>query len=254
MFANRKTDQSIKEPLPANTRLASLVNEIHVFPTSFTLLNQKFEYYQGLLAQNEIKKFAQYPNPQYSRQCILSRGFLRELLSSYLEIPPREIIIEDSKYKKPEIKNALNELEFNVSHSQDKIIIAIAMGRKVGVDLEKLDLNKDWQNIYPLVFSEQEQNQLTSLIPEQQISAFYRGWTQKEAFLKAIGSGFNLNPQEFSFDLDSESVPTLIRSRRSDDLKHWELQVIPELDSYIGMLAYERKGPDSPTLKIKEAI
>ena len=84
-------------------------------------------------------------------------------------------------------------LRFNISHSADLALIAIALDAEVGVDLEHLQALPDYAEIARGFFSPAEVDELTRLPSGLQAQAFFRCWTKKEAYAKARGEGLASN-------------------------------------------------------------
>jgi 4'-phosphopantetheinyl transferase len=89
-------------------------------------------------------------------------------------------------------------MQFNLSHSGERALLALGVGRPVGVDIEQ------HRALDPLAlarrfFSRDEIDALDRLGGQARAEAFFRCWTRKEALIKAMGDGL-------SFPLDSFAV------------------------------------------------
>lgn len=172
------------------------------------------EEFSNLLAflsfdeQAKVKKFKFRADQEIS---LLSRFLLRQLLSSHLEILPTEIIFSYSEYQRP----FLSEIDFNVSHAGDWIIIAIAEKGRVGVDVEKI--RQVEASVADICFTVDEKK---IIFREENfdLEKFFDFWTLKESFLKADGRGLSFPLLDFSFNLD---VPPRINFLRSDINDKW---------------------------------
>lgn len=95
-------------------------------------------------------------------------------------------IYERDKYNKPFLKDS--SLNFNISHSGKTVVCAISQKRvKLGIDIEeikKININ-DFENIF-------HPNEFNKIRQTNDIEEFYKYWTRKEAFTKAIGEGIIL--------------------------------------------------------------
>src|SRR5205823_2000983 len=100
---------------------------------------------------------------------------------------------------KPGLENPLFPgLHFNVSHSGDRALLAFAIGREVGIDVEYVRENLDFVALSERFFSKAEHAALLALPPEHRGSLFYEYWTCKEACLKADGRGLRAPLDKFS--------------------------------------------------------
>src|SRR5690606_5562839 len=87
---------------------------------------------------------------------------------------------------------------FNLSHSGDVALCAIAVFETVGVDVEAIRESRELIPIARRFFSEAEQEALHALPAEQQCAAFYQCWSSKEALLKAWGTGLTTPLDRFN--------------------------------------------------------
>ena len=121
---------------------------------------------------------------------ITGRKSIRFLLSKYLSVNPLEIHILSGKGLKPTIKSPVSSIRFNISHSGEWVVVALAQS-EVGIDIEKIDSNFDYSNLLLEHFSREERQFISDAkIP---VAAFYFLWTRKEALTKAEGAGLHEN-------------------------------------------------------------
>ena len=130
----------------------------------------------------------------------------------------------------------------------DVLILAVAAGVEVGVDIERIDTGKPVHTMARLAFSLREQEELFTLPVSQQSQAFYRCWVRKEASLKACGRGFSLPGRSFDVPVCLEKLPlqTLINCNHS----FWHVQDIDVPEQYCAALAVTADGlsPSPPTI------
>ncbi|MDD3266837.1 MAG: 4'-phosphopantetheinyl transferase superfamily protein [Burkholderiales bacterium] len=121
------------------------------------------------------------------------RVFTSELIQHYYlskiyQISPDKIFIQYSSSGKPYfyLPNG-SKANYNISHSGDYVILAIshADGYNVGIDIEQIDANCNYNELSSIVFSDIEQSVVANH------NDFYKLWTKKESLLKAIGCGFS---------------------------------------------------------------
>ena len=131
---------------------------------------------------------------------IVSRGTLRSVLGRLLEARPEAVVLESSPHGKPVLRGGA--LEFNVSHAGTHLLIGFVRGRALGVDVEGGDRRLDVDELAPTVFTAGERAALARYEGEAKRDAFLRGWTRKEAYLKARGVGLSLPLTDFSVSMD----------------------------------------------------
>jgi 4'-phosphopantetheinyl transferase len=131
-----------------------------------------------------------------------SRFALRIILSNYIKLPPQEIQFAYSQNGKPYTiqVNPFNEVSFNISHSEDLMLIAISKDSPIGIDLEKNHSVSTKKWIINQYFSKNDRNFFRNLPQEDRQTAFISAWTLKEAYGKALGTGFGSAPQFDYFD------------------------------------------------------
>jgi 4'-phosphopantetheinyl transferase len=155
--------------------------------------------------------------PHVRQHKIVARARLRQILSSYLGRSPQEIEISTGLQGKPQVTG----LEFNLSHSGDLVIYAVS-DRPVGIDIERVR-SMDLSGIVQRFFAASEFAAWQKLPIAEQEEAFFRIWTIKEAYLKAIGTGFHTPLAEVEVSMDTKH-PKIIQAPNHEN---WQLQPIP---------------------------
>ncbi len=143
-----------------------------------------------LLNTEEHSRANRYYHEKDKHRFIISRGYLKILLGKYLDQAPEKVMFEIGENKKPFIKNNTSGLYYNVSHSGNCILIAIALS-EIGVDVEHVDTGFPYIDVLPLTFSSPEINYVQR--SDSPVNFFYRLWTRKEALLKATAKGIDDN-------------------------------------------------------------
>ena len=177
--------------------------ELHIWEINIELFPREFlSYCRNILSNNELEKANRYHFKSDFTRYVLIRGVLRIILAGYLELKPNEIKFSYNQFGKPEVSQHTERqpLYFNVSHSEDMALIAISTYGPVGVDIERRRPVHYLVEIAKRHFTSSEYLELFSVSEEQRLDAFYRCWTKKESYIKAIGKGL-------SHPLDSFSVP-----------------------------------------------
>lgn len=187
-------------------KLEPIQNAIEVWSIQLSDHIANLHAYRALLSPEEHTLAKKLILPADAEHAILSRGILRILLTNYLAVAPESIHLERNKNGKPFLKNT--ELEFNVSHSRDRMLVAITAGRAVGVDIEFHRENVQMNAISKRWFSPEEQTFLQS--SDKPTRTFFDIWSKKEAYIKALGLGIYFDLPSFTVPLDEEpGVPTL---------------------------------------------
>lgn len=159
---------------------------------------EQLAYYGSLLSAAELNKADRYANALLRKRYIEARGQLRCLLAQYCNCAPEALQFAVEAHGKPYLP-AYPEIAFNVSNSQDCLAIAVGYRRKIGIDIE---VHRERLNLSALVrrcLAADEQRYWESLPEQQQLTAFFALWTQKEAFVKAVGRGLGLGVEHCVF-------------------------------------------------------
>ena len=181
------------------------------------------------LTSDERNRSARLRFEHDRRRFVVAHGVLRELLGRYLGIAPGAVRFVYNAFGKPELSSELGRLKFNLSHSADLALIAIAADAEIGVDLEFIRGGEqaDWAEIARCFFSAAERDRLNTLPSHVYAQAFFSCWTKKEAYVKARGEGLAI------FD----GTPTDAVLPRG-----WSLYTLQPAPGYVGALAVEGTG------------
>lgn len=123
-------------------------------------------------------------------------AFVRRVLASYLHVAPGEVAIRALPGHRPELDPS-SGVCFSTSASGDAIVVAVAHGRRVGVDIERLRDVDDPVGVACALFTEGEIAAIRSLPPDARSLAFLDTWTRKESYVKAIGEGLRVPLDQF---------------------------------------------------------
>jgi len=200
--------------------------EVHAWLASLDVAPSVAARLARTLADEERTRAARFRNDADQRRFTVARGVLRAIMASYLGVPSSAVRFAAGIHGKPELAPPdsgdapCRDITFNVAHSGELALYAIARRRQVGVDIERVDATTDIEALGRRFFSEAEQSSLRSLEGQRRRAAIYRSWTHKEAYLKARGVGLLL-------PLDSL------------DAGHWTLMDLPVGPDYVAALATE---------------
>ena len=120
---------------------------------------------------------------------IAGRGLLRTILAQYLGEEPHELRFQTGDHGKPGLEDAGSAIRFNLSHSDDLMLLAVTYARAIGVDLEFMRGNVPFETLADHYFDPEDAGDLRNLPATQRAWKFYDVWTCTEARLKAHGVG-----------------------------------------------------------------
>ena len=180
--------------------------EVHLWRISLDLPSATLDELKNLLNKEEKKRAERLLDNEKARGFIAARGRLRQVLGRYLHLSPGEVQFSYNPNGKPELQgNEKMGLHFNLSHSGSWALLALTKGLQVGVDLEWIDADADYEKIAAQFFSSAEKEVLLKFSEARRRRGFYRIWTKKEAALKCLGHGFT-SPEEAEKELLKRSL------------------------------------------------
>lgn len=152
----------------------------------------------------ERLRWERFQSPTAQRRYVLCRAALRAILGRQLGCPNESLRFEVAKHGKPfALVNGLPaSISFNVSHSGNHGLIAVAPRGRLGVDVEERAPRRSLENLIEGVFSPHEKAELESLDGCQKLHEFFRFWTIKEALVKAHGKGLSMKVAELEIPED----------------------------------------------------
>lgn len=192
------------------------------------------------LSPDERQRAARFHFDVHRQRFALSRGLLRTLLGYYLEADPATLPIVYGPQGKPGLEGG--SLRFNVSHSEDLALYALALDSsgtlELGVDVESIRPVPYAESIARRFFCPAEWQEIQSLPPEQRAGAFFRCWTRKEAYVKALGGGLSVPLDRFQVTL-LPGQPAKLVSLDGDPVRaaEWSLYHLDPARNYAGALA-----------------
>lgn len=164
-----------------------------------------YDFFYSLLKSAEHKRLERLIASEKQTQFLISKALTRLLLAQYLQVPPQTIEFETDLTGKPSIakqslKNDIEPIEFNLSHTAGCLAWAFAHKIPVGIDVERLDPTKNVLKIAHFLFNDQELEELYRVQETPAlITTFFRIWTQREAYIKATGRLLlsKIRPQDY---------------------------------------------------------
>lgn len=163
-----------------------------------------------ILSQAERQKAETFRIPVMRERYIGVRALLRQTLAGYLQTQPNNLAFKTSAHGKPYL--ACGSLHFNISHTADRLMIAVADFADIGIDIEAIKPRSSLDSLAARCFSSRELHDWQQLPLEHRSAAFYTLWTKKEAFVKAVGRGIALGLEQCEVQLQAggqlNAIPT----------------------------------------------
>lgn len=193
---------------------------------------------ERLLDQGETTRASRHLRLEDRRRFTAAHSALRTTLGLFTNRSPESLAFSMNRYGKPRLAGP--GPSFNISHSGNWAVIAVAATGDLGVDIETHDRSVDIGRLANRCFSVDELKAFAQL--GGGFDVFFDLWTLKEAVVKADGRGLSVEPSTFTVDLGES--PRLVDPPDGSDPTRWRLQRLEMPDGYRGALAVRQPRPE----------
>lgn len=184
---------------------------------------------------------------------LVAHALVRSTLGSMLGVAPSALEFEVGEHGKPELRRAPSSLRFNLSHTRGLVACAVTRGDDLGVDVEQIERKLEIESLARSVFSEAEQAAVRALAGLAQRERFFRHWTLKEAYLKALGVGISLPLRSLHVELAEGQAPCLVfHPPLQDDARSWWLASEGLHGTHMLGVAVRRRTPPRLMIEVVE--
>jgi 4'-phosphopantetheinyl transferase len=195
-----------------------------------------------LLSADEHARAARFHFERDRNRFVNARATLRRLIGAALGCDPRSVPIRVDENGKPMLDSPRSGLQFNITHSHQHALYALATGRRVGVDIERHGRLRDDGAIAERFFSPSEFAAWNALADSGRARAFVQTWARKEAFVKARGLGLRSPLASFDVSVNPDAPARLLATRPDPaECDRWTLLDLYPHPAYAAALAAEGK-------------
>lgn len=173
--------------------------DVHVRWLELDLPAERVAALRATLSDDERRRADRFLIPGVGARFTAGRGQLRAVLARYLGARPEELRFAYGPQGKPSLGGT--ELRFNLSHSAARGVLAVTRGAELGIDVERVRPEVEYEGLARRFFSPGEAEALRTVAPELRAAAFFAAWTRKEAFIKAKGGGLSIPLDRFQVTL-----------------------------------------------------
>jgi 4'-phosphopantetheinyl transferase len=236
------TTQGWEQPPVEDYKLSG---SVHVWRVTLVPAPAPLRLAGDILDDEEHIRAARLRRPADRERFLAAHSALRIILARYLNELPERLRFVTSPQGKPALAPAFSgsRLRFNLAHSGDVALVAVAAGREVGVDVEQQRPLAEVSQISERYFSPSERDTLARISAADLPAVFFNIWSCKEAFTKAIGQGLGYSLASFSVPLADLSGQQPARVQASGG-PAWGLRTLAVGQGYAGALVAE--GLDWP--------
>jgi len=194
------------------------------------------------LAPDERARAARLVTERLRGRWIVARGGLRAILAREANSSPHILSFSYSEHGKPTLSGGMSGRHFNLSHSDDRAILAIC-GAPIGADVERIGAAHE--DVAVNYFSPVEAAAFMATPEAERAEAFYRWWTAKEAFLKALGTGFSRPSDGFTMSCAPGAAPRLTDvSWLEEPLDDWRFAQFRPAPGFMGAVGVRAAGQE----------
>lgn len=232
--------------------------EIHIWLTYCEAITEErlMVSYRELLNPTEKEEELRFHFARDRHRYLVTRALVRTVLSRYASVDPKDWVFSRDVYGRPHIANTEATdscLSFSVSHTKGLIVLGVAKGRSLGVDVENFaarDISIDVANHY---FAPEEVAALHEVSDRQGMCRFFEYWTLKESYVKARGMGFVLPVDRFSFHfVDDHAIDFVINPELGDDSSRWQFWQFRPTSEHLLAVCAEKLNAQSSKLLVHE--
>ncbi|MDA0194648.1 MAG: 4'-phosphopantetheinyl transferase superfamily protein [Bacteroidetes bacterium] len=194
------------------------------------------------LSPDELERANKYAFEKDHNYFIARRGVLRKLIGHYLNAKPDSIYFNYGPFGKPYLPK-YHDFQFNLAHSNGHALMAFSIKIPLGIDLEFINRNLEFDNIADHFFSRGETKSLKNVSTEQKAISFYNCWTRKEAFIKARGDGLTFPLDKFEVSIEPNDQKALIGLYHdSENAGDWTIKSLEVEGDFAAALAFKDKN------------
>ncbi|GAA4196997.1 4'-phosphopantetheinyl transferase superfamily protein [Streptosporangium oxazolinicum] len=200
-----------------------------------------------VLGERELERAALFRREPDRRRFLTGSWLLRTVVAARLGIGPGDVVVDRScpdctrYHGKPRIKTDGPPLHVSVSHSGDRVVVALTAEGPLGVDVEAVPSSPvdgpAWSAL-----TEDERSAVEALPPKERYEAFATVWVRKEAALKATGHGLRVPPGGVEVSGPSDD-PELLGWPLDIPPGHVRLRSLEPGRGYVAALAVISTGP-----------
>jgi 4'-phosphopantetheinyl transferase len=182
-----------KSLLFPKTGLTLSRDEVHVWRMELDLPLPRLLHLARTLSADEMDRASRFRSVYDRNRFIARRGILRQICAAYLAMEPGRLAFDYGPWGKPYLSKQLGPEvpQFSVSYSHSVALYAMTSGREVGVDIERIRSDVEWESIAGMCLSAREIALLRAVPAAARTGAFFTLWTRKEAYIKARGTGLS---------------------------------------------------------------
>jgi 4'-phosphopantetheinyl transferase len=161
--------------------------EVRVVAARLDLPPERVARLADTLTARERQRAERRLRPADRRRALIARGLLREVLGRATGRDPRALDIRVTAQGKPHLADG--SVSFSVAHCGDEAMVALAVDRPVGIDIERHRSVTGLPDVAEWMLEPEAAAALAALPERRRPAALMAWWTRAEAYGKARGDG-----------------------------------------------------------------
>ena len=211
-------------------------DQVLIVITPLDVCGSGWQAYNAELPEDDKQRTHQYHYDADRLRFAKCHCLLRRIIAAWKGIQPIQVTFRRGENGKPFLCHS-GGLQFNISHTHGSAIFAFCHESEIGIDIEYIERDADFDGVALKVFTPLEQNMLRQLNGREKRRGFFRLWTAKEAFMKATGRGFSLDPSSIETSLpESQGQAGTFNCNTIDNSASLLVTEVPTPPGYHAML------------------
>lgn len=237
-----------KWPQDAAADCSRVADEVEVWSAAYPPPGKFAGKFDDFLDREEWARSERLLPPDKRLQFRYRHGLLRVLLGRYLNRLPGELRLATAPNSKPFVDpSPCPQFDFSLSHTQAMDLFAFGTGGALGVDVEAVVALPEVNALAARTLSDRECRAFEFLPDEQRLVAFLRCWTAKEACLKALGCGLQLDPRRVeTSNLEAGMKSVRVTADGPVPVSCWQVLTFQPAAGFVASLAWPERTPGEP--------
>lgn len=214
---------------------------VHVWRIPLDQPERCIEQLSAWLSADERDRAERFHFDRDRNRFVVGRAATRAILARCLKTTAGEVRFTYGPQGKPSLVNVPGPLTlyFNLAHSQALALLAVARDREVGVDVEAVRRLLNADQIVERFFSRREVDVYRHIAEPDRPEAFFRCWTRKEAYLKALGTGLSTPLDAFDVSLMADDPRLLHVADHPEEVARWSMRELRPEPGYLAAIIAE---------------
>jgi 4'-phosphopantetheinyl transferase len=207
-------------------------SDVHVFVASPDDASSPSDraHCRSLLCERERARCDRFVFERDRTLYLVAHALLRSALSCFTGVEPSAWRFVHNAFGRPEIARGFVDkpIRFSLSHTHGLAIVAVALDRDVGVDVEEVRCSLSMDDVASYALTARERGALEAMRGVERRRRFFEIWTLKEAYIKAIGTGLSTPPDRIELAWTGAGPNVSFDRKLRDDARRWTfLQLFP---------------------------